>query len=303
MLGPTAVLDGPAALAVSSARVVAAVESGCLEAAVLAEATAIRMVAASTLAPAPRAPVEHVRAAHAAARRHLERFTAHDPAIEVTSTMTAGLFARLTQKPATAGDDARVRDDTPRAPAPVRHYTYTPRKVLRRVLDHALDHLNQIDQWLSWQHHGVTPIPTDGWASSIITLPEDRHSLSAADLDAWLWRIDQAARLLVQRAASLSDAELDWQPPDGGWPLRRVLHHVARSELLYAASLDDALPEDPRVRYAEARRRLSERFRAARERGADDSIVYVNLYGALYTPDEAIDEVLSIENALLRSTA
>ena len=36
-----------------------------------------------------------------------------------------------------------------------------------------------------------------------------------ADLAAWLWRIDQAMRLLVQRAAALSQDDLDWQPPDG----------------------------------------------------------------------------------------
>jgi len=30
------------------------------------------------------------------------------------------------------------------------------------VLDHALDHLNQIGQWLAWQRHGIAPTPTDG---------------------------------------------------------------------------------------------------------------------------------------------
>ena len=42
-------------------------------------------------------------------------------------------------------------------------YTYSPRKALRRVLDHALDHLNQIDQWLTWRRDGLVPTPTDGW--------------------------------------------------------------------------------------------------------------------------------------------
>ena len=55
--------------------------------------------------------------------------------------MTDELFSRLT--------DARPAPLT--APAGVGRYTYTPRKTLRRVLDHALDHLNQIDQWLAWQ--------------------------------------------------------------------------------------------------------------------------------------------------------
>jgi hypothetical protein len=163
--------------------------------------------------------------------------------------MTEELFSRLT--------DAQPAPLT--APAGVGRYTYTPRKTLRRVLDHALDHLNQIDQWLAWQHHGVVPTPTDGWVPSTVTLPDDRLPLAPADLAAWLWRIDQAARLLVQRAGGLTPDELDWLPPDGGWPLRRVLHHVARSEILYSASLDEALrSEDPQARYAEACGRLDE---------------------------------------------
>src|SRR5437899_3437706 len=106
-----------------------------------------------------------------------------------------------------------------------------PRKALRRVLDHVLDHLNQIDQWQAWRRDGVAPTPTDGWAPSQVTLPEDRLPLAANDLDAWLWRIDQATRLFTQRVESLSNAELDWQPPDAGWPLRWVAHHVARDEM------------------------------------------------------------------------
>ena len=96
------------------------------------------MVAAWTLVPAPRDPVVHLETAHARARQHLVRLTAHDPGREVTSAMTNELFDRLT--------DARPAPLT--APAGAGRYTYTPRKVLRRVLDHALDHLNQIDQWL-----------------------------------------------------------------------------------------------------------------------------------------------------------
>ena len=123
--------------------------------------------------------------------------------------MTNELFSRLT--------DARPAPLT--APAGIGRYTYTPRKALRRVLDHALDHLNQIDQWLAWQRHGVVPTPTDGWVPSTVTLPDDRLPLAPADLDAWLWRIDQAARLVVRRAAELSEVELDCSTR-WGWPLR-----------------------------------------------------------------------------------
>jgi hypothetical protein len=205
--------------------------------------------------------------------------------------MTNELFSRLT--------DARPAPLT--APAGVGRYTYTPRKALRRVLDHALDHLNQIDQWLAWQRRGIVPTPTDGWVPSTVTLPDDRLPLAPADLDAWLWRIDQAVRLVVQRASELSLVELDWLPPDGGWPLRRVLHHLARSERLYAAALDEALPDDnPSRRYREACRRLDDEVRAVAGRGDEPSIVYAGLYGVLQTPEEVIGQVLAIEGELLR---
>ena len=256
---------------------------------VLAHATAVRMVASWTLAPAPQDPVLHLETSHARARPHLARLAAHDPTHEVTSVMTGELYTRLT--------DAHP---APLSAAGVERYTYTPRKVLRRVLDHSLDHLNQIDQWLAWQRDGVVPTPTDGWAGSTVTLPDDLLPLAQRDLDAWLWRIDQAARLLQQRAAGLTSEELDWAPPDGGWPLRRVLHHVARCERLYGAALDEALrSEDPEQRYAEACRCFDEAVKAASDRGEDPSIVYPGLYGVLRTPAQIVDDVLSFEGELL----
>jgi len=82
-----------------------------------------------------------------------------------------------------------------------------------------------------------------------------------------------------------------------------VAHHVARDEVFYATSLDEALPADVVGRYAEACRRFDERLRAACEHGADRSILYVHLYGAPYTPDEATREVLILESSLLQNIA
>jgi len=256
---------------------------------VLAHATATRMVGAHTLTPAPRDPVRHLEDAYARARRHLARLTVHDPSRDVPAFMTEELFSRLT--------DAHPAPLT--APAGVGRYTYTPRKTLRRVLDHALDHLNQIDQWLAWQHRGAVPTPTDGWVPSTVTLPDDRLPLTPPDLDAWLWRVDQAARLVQQRAAALSEAELDWRPPDGGWPLRRVLHHLARWQWLYAGSLDDALEGDAPSRYEQACRRFDEAMKASERRGADPAIVYAGLYGVLHHPKEVVELVLTFEGELL----
>ena len=283
---------GPAALRLSSDRLMAAAATGRLDAETLATAAAFRTIAAWTLAPAPRDPRAHVRAAHAEARPYLTRLTRHAADHEIASVITADLFRRLTRRPAAPGPDPAT------APDPAR-YTYTPRKVLRRVLDHALDHLNQIDQWRAWQHHGVIPTPTDGWTSSTVTLPEDRLPLADADLAAWLWRIDQAIRLLAGHADELTDEELDWAPPDGGWPLRRVVHHVARCEGLYATALDEAPPEDALTRYQRSGRLLEERLEAARDREGDPSVVYVSLYGVVYAPQTAEREVLDLERGLL----
>jgi hypothetical protein len=268
-----------------------AAASGHVAGRTLESAAAFRTIAAWTLAPAPHDPRAHVRAAHAEARPYLTRLLDHPADREVGSVMTADLFRRLTRRP---GDDAGA----PVAGDPAR-YTYTPRKVLRRVLDHALDHLNQIDQWRAWRCAGTVPVPTDGWVSSTLTLAEDRLPLDAADLAGWLWRIDQTIGLLAQRVDGLAEEELDWRPPDGGWSLRRVVHHVSRCERLYATALDEAPPVDPSARYERAARLLDERVREAPRRAGEPSVLFVNLYGVVYTAETAIQEVLDLEGALL----
>jgi len=283
------------ALGASRDRVLAAAGTGRHRAALLAHATAGRILAAWTLDPAPRDPSIHLETTHARCRRHLERLLEWPFDVEVRSPMTGQLYTRLTQP----ADPARR---TPVDYTAVQSYTYTPRKPLRRVLDHTLDHLNQIEQWQRWRRDGVVPTPTDGWVGSTVTLPEDRLPLTRADLEAWLWRIDLAMGLLVQRAARLGEEELDWQPPDGGWPLRRVLHHVARSEVLYAASFDEVLPEDPAARYAEADARLGERLIAAHASADDPSVVFPDPYGTFFTPGGVVAEVVALERELVTQT-
>jgi hypothetical protein len=279
-------------LAASRDRLLAAARGGGHGVAVLAHASAGRVVAAWTLDPAPVDPATHLDQTHTSCRSHLGRLLDQPANAEVRSPMTNQLFDRLTQP--TDPSKRKKIDYTA-----VTSYTYTPRKPLRRVLDHTLDHLNQIDQWQRWRRDGVVPVPTDGWVPSTVTLPEDRLPLTAADLAAWLWRIDQAMRLLTQRAAGLSDDHLDWEPPDGGWPLRRVLHHVARSEVLYAASFDEALPDDPVARYTEADARFSKRLVAALAVKDDPSIVFPDPYGTFFTPAGVVQEVLALESELL----
>lgn len=268
----------------------ALLQEGSRREARLTQATGARMITVWALDPAPRDPVRHLEVAHARARAHLADLGRHDAGLEVPSVMTEELFVRLTAP----------TPEPLRAPERSQRYTYTPRKSLRRVLDHCLDHLNQIDQWRAWRDHGIVPVPTDGWVPSTVTLPDDRLPLAPPDLEAWLWRIDQAARLLQQRAGSLDPEELDWLPPDGGWPLRRVLHHVARSEGLYAAALDEALPAgDARDSYLTASERLRVALAELGRRGEDGSIVFPGLYGILRSPGELVDDLLTLEKELL----
>lgn len=217
--------------------------------------------------PMPIDPVAHLRAAHAQARPSLLRLARHDPTQSVVVNQEG--------------------------------YSYTPRKVLRRVLDHALDHLHQIDQWLVWQRDGVAPVPADGWAGSTVTLDEDRAPLSAPELAAWLWRIDLAVELVVHRAGTLTPARLDWAPPDGGWTLREVLHHLAASETFYAVSLDGALPEDATERYAEASRRLLERLRRVATAPLPPGTAFFGGEIDRFTPEQVAAAALAAEQAAL----
>lgn len=112
-------------------------------------------------------------------------------------------------------------------------------------------------------------MPTDGWASSVVTLAEDRLPLTAPDLDAWLWRIDQAARLIDQRAGAL----------------------------------DRMLPTDAAARYVEATRLLTDNLRKVHARADDADVIYVNSYGDVRTPDQVVDDVVSVEDDVLRNAA
>lgn len=247
-------------------RVLAAAGSEGLAPAALQEVTGLKTILTLALLPVQDDPVSHLIAAHTEVRPYLVRLLQHEPAREILA------------------DRGR--------------FSYTPRKILRRILDHALDHLNQIDQWIIWQEQGVAPTPTDGWASSSVTLADDRHSLCARELQAWLWRIDQAARLVVQRARGLTEAQLDWQPPDGGWPLRRVLHHLAHAERLYGTALENLLPEAPLARYCEVSRRFHERLQAAANAPPGATTIYVHPNGERYAPERAIQQGLDAERQL-----
>ena len=174
---------------------------------VITNATGARMVAAWTLVPAPRIPSSTWRRR---TRRPGNTWlgSRHTiPAAEVDLR-----HDRRAVRPA-----HRRRGRADHRPAGAGRYTYTPRKVLRRVLDHALDHLNRIDQWLEWRRDGVVPDAdrrlgtVDGDAARrparAGTEPRPRRRGSGAST--------RPRGSCVQRAAGLTREELDWPPPTG----------------------------------------------------------------------------------------
>lgn len=208
------------------AHTLARARDGSVDRSALASLADLEAFAALNLEPMPTDPVAHLEVGYARTRVYLEHLGRH------AGSRIVSIGAR----------DGFV-------------YPMTPRKILRRVTDHALDHFNQLEQWIAWQDLGVVPQPTDGWAPADVTFDEDLAPVSESELASWLWRVDRVMALFVGRATELTRAQLDWQPPDGGWTLHRILHHVARF-YGYAAWLDEALPEDAHARYAEAHARL-----------------------------------------------
>ena len=254
-------------LAQFRANVLSLAQEGKLDLARLRQMADTEANLTTRLHPMPLDPSEHVLAAHAYVHPYLERLSLHDPARIV------------------------VADE---------EHSYTPRKILRRVLDHALDHLNQIEQWLAWQQQGIVPTPTDGWATSAETFREDLQTLSPEELQAWLWRIDLTIGLVASRAKQLSEEQLDWRPPDGGWALRRALHHLALAEVFYAVWLDEALPDDPIARYSEANRRFEGQLRRVFDTPAKEGTVLFSRGGdATTTAEEVARRILGEERTLL----
>lgn len=256
--------DWLAQLDTSHKRILASIQEGKIGREALVSLADFEAFCALNLDPMPINPVAHLREGYTKTRPYLAHLTRHDPARIVPVGLRDGGI-----------------------------YPMTPRKILRRVLDHTLDHFDQIDQWIAWQNHGTMPTPRDGWAPAAVSFNEDTFPLAEEELAAWLWRIDRAITLLIHRAAGLTQAQLQWQPPDG-WTLHRMLHHVARW-YGYAAWLDEELPENPILRYREAHQRL--RGQLARFLDAPpppDTSFYGNS-GIEFSLAEAIGDVLAAE--------
>ena len=99
--------------------------------------------------------------------------------------------------------------------------TWTPAKALRRITDHLIDHLHQVEALLA----GAPAIP-DTWHGRFVTLDSDWARFTEADYDEACSRLRRLGRWYVLRyEAAGPDA---WDEPRGGeWTLREIAEHIA----------------------------------------------------------------------------
>jgi hypothetical protein len=118
------------------------------------------------------------------------------------------------------------------APRPVDDRIYTPHKAVRRVADHMIDHLAEIEARLT----GEPTIP-DRWHASATTTPADLAPFTPEDRDEAHSRLERLAQVWRVRLRSLSDEQLDRRDGEA-WTIREVAFHLAESSY-YADAVGD----------------------------------------------------------------
>lgn len=99
---------------------------------------------------------------------------------------------------------------------------WTPHKALRRVGDHLIDHLAEIECRLA----GLPTVP-DRWHGRKLTVDADWARFTEADLDEAESRLGRLAAWYEARLSGLSAEVLDHRPDAATWTIREVAHHVA----------------------------------------------------------------------------
>lgn len=115
---------------------------------------------------------------------------------------------------------------------------YTPHKAIRRVADHLVDHLAEVEARLA----GVEP-QKDVWHASAITTPADQAPFTEEDLDEARSRLTRLGEIWRLRLDALTDEQLDRRTGDG-WSVRELAFHVAESAF-YADVVGNLAPRTP----------------------------------------------------------
>ncbi|MEV0495801.1 hypothetical protein [Streptomyces atratus] len=117
-------------------------------------------------------------------------------------------------------------------PARIDDRVYTPHKSIRRVADHLIDHLAELEARLA----GEEP-QTDHWHASMSTTEADRAPFTEEDLDEARSRLTRLTRIWMDRLNSLTPEQLDHSPGDG-WTFRQLAFHLTGS-IYYAEAMGD----------------------------------------------------------------
>jgi len=99
--------------------------------------------------------------------------------------------------------------------------TWTPHKAIRRIADHLVDHLHEVEALLA----GADPVP-DEWHGRQITLDADWARFTEPDYDEACSRLRRLARWYVLRYENAGEQAWD-EPRAGAWTLREIAEHVA----------------------------------------------------------------------------
>lgn len=110
--------------------------------------------------------------------------------------------------------------------------TYTPHKAVRRVADHLVDHLAEMEARLAGR-----PTEPDHWHASATTTPADLAPFTPDDLDEARSRLTRLARIWADRLDALTPRQLDDSPGEG-WSFRELARHVEES-VYYADAVGD----------------------------------------------------------------
>jgi hypothetical protein len=113
---------------------------------------------------------------------------------------------------------------------------YTPHKAIRRIGDHLIDHLAQVEALLAG-----CPTEPDRWHGSLVTFDGDWARFTEADLAEAEQRLRRLATTFWLRYAAAGPTEWD-RPQPGEWTLRRIAEHL--SSAWYAEQVGDLSHSD-----------------------------------------------------------
>ncbi|WP_406321664.1 hypothetical protein [Streptomyces sp. NBC_01637] len=121
-------------------------------------------------------------------------------------------------------------------PIPADDRVHTPHKAIRRVADHLVDHLAEMEARLVGEE-----TQPDHWHASAATTEADLAPFTGADLDEARSRLTRLARIWVNRLDALTPEQLD-RSPGVGWTFRQLAFHIAESTY-YAEAVGDLAPD------------------------------------------------------------